>query len=294
MFGTRNFFVNKVLIMGSSGMLGHIVCKYLEKNSNFKLINLSGTRKLNKETILIDVRNEQKIINFINKVEPDYVVNCIGSLVHESNTNLENAVFINSYLPLLLARVTNEIDSKLIHISTDCVFSGKKNTPYTENDFKDGSDFYGITKALGEPIAANTLTLRTSIIGPEIKRDGSGLFHWFMNQNGSVNGFEKMLWSGVTTLELAKAVLWFINNFYCGLYHVTNNQIISKNDLLSLIKIHTKKDIEIIPVNGKEVDKSFVDTKQYIDYKIPSYNEMVEEMVADITTKKNEYKYYNL
>ena len=194
----------------------------------------------------------------------------------------------------MLERVSDGIGSKLIHISTDCVFSGNKKSPYVENDIKDGSGLYAITKSLGELIGKNSVTIRTSIIGPELKSNGEGLFNWFMHQSGSINGFTKMIWSGVTTLELSKAIKWTIEHEIKGIYHITNNQTINKNDLLCLFKHYTNKTIDIIPVKGNAADKSFIDTRKLINYKIPSYDEMVREMVADITQSKSLYKCYKL
>ena len=284
----------RVLVLGSSGMLGHKVYSYLKKNSSFVVANFSFTRKLNSETILLDARDEKKLVHSIALMKPNFIINCIGSLIESSNTNPEQAIFLNSYLPLMIERVSDEIGSKLIHISTDCVFSGNKKSPYVENDNKDGNSLYAITKSLGELIGKNSLTIRTSIIGPELKSNGKGLFHWFMNQSGSINGFTKMLWSGVTTLELSKAIKWSIEHDIKGIYHVTNNKTINKNELLLLFKVYTKKTIDIIPVEGNDSDKSFIDTRKLINYKIPTYEVMVREMINDITQSKEIYKHYNL
>ena len=189
-------------------------------------------------------------------------------------------------------RLSNSINAKLIHISTDCVFSGEKKEQYTGIDEKDGKDTYAKTKGLGEIINDTHLTLRTSVVGPELKTDGEELFHWFMKQNGTINGFTKAIWSGVTTLELAKAIKWSIENNITGLYHVTNNQIINKYDLLTLFKQYSNKDIIINKVNGKVVDKSFIDTRKEINYAIPSYDKMVKDMIELISMSKL-YKQYN-
>ena len=171
-----------------------------------------------------------------------------------------------------LDKLANELDSKLIHISTDCVFSGEKGGSYIEDDIKDGKDTYAKSKGLGEIINENHLTLRTSVIGPELKTDGEELFHWFMSQSGSINGYTGAIWSGVTTIQLAKAVHWAIQNKITGLYHITNNEVINKYDLLCLIKKHLKKKIKINPIIGKSINKSFIDTRKEINYKIPRQN----------------------
>ncbi|QOY54060.1 SDR family oxidoreductase [Candidatus Sulfurimonas marisnigri] len=282
----------KILILGSTGLIGHQVYNYLKSNSDYKLLNISYRKKLQYDTIIADVRDEDYFVDIIKNIKPNYIVNCIGVLINGANENPENAIFINSYMPHRLTRLADEIGAKLIHISTDCVFSGNKKEPYIESDEKDGKDTYAKTKGLGEIINNKHLTLRTSVVGPELKTDGEELFHWFMNQSETINGFTKAIWSGVTTLELAKAVKWAIENDITGLYHVTNNKSINKNELLNLFKKYTKKDIEIIAVEGKEVDKSFIDTRKEIDYVIPSYDEMVKDMVNLIRNNKlySQYK----
>ena len=188
--------------------------------------------------------------------------------------------------------LANEIDAKLIHISTDCVFSGEKKEPYHENDIKDGIDTYARTKGLGEIINNKHLTLRTSVVGPELKSDGEELFHWFMKQENKVNGFTKSIWSGVTTLELAKAVKWSIQNNITGLYHVTNNSSINKYELLNLFKKYTKKNIDIKKIDGRDVDKSFIDTRLLMNYEIPSYEKMIADMVDLISKDRKLYSQY--
>ena len=242
----------KVLILGSSGLIGHQVYNYLKDNSDFNLSNISYRRKLNKETILLDaIRSEQNFFDQIRRINPNYIVNCIGVLISEAKQDSERAISLNAHLPHRLAELANMMNAKLIHMSTDCVFSGNKKSPYLETDEKDGKDTYAKTKALGEVISENHLTIRTSVVGPEII-DGleEGLFHWFMNQSGVIEGFTKAIWSGVTTIELAKAIKWFIDNNTTGLYHLTNGIPISKYDLLHLFKNHTNKNIEISKVDG--------------------------------------------
>ena len=284
----------KVLVLGSTGLIGHQVYNYLKSNSDFELSNISYRKKLVEDTIIADIRDEVNFCNVIEKIEPDVIVNCIGVLIEGANKDPENAIFINAYMPHRLMRLADDIGAKLIHISTDCVFSGKKKEPYIETDEKDGIDTYAKTKGLGEIINDKHLTLRTSVVGPELKKNGEELFHWFMNQTESINGFRKAIWSGVSTIELARAVKWAIEKDIRGLYHITNNTSINKNDLLNLFKKYTKKEIEIFAVDGKEVDKSFIDTREEIPYSIPSYDDMVKEMVDVMKKNKELYKQYDL
>lgn len=282
----------KVLILGSTGMLGHKVFHFLDNNSDFTLFNISYKNKLNSNSILVDANNKEHLIEVIKSIKPNFIVNCIGLLIQDSIERPDQAIYLNSYLPHMLELVASKINSKLIHISTDCVFSGIKKSPYAEDDIKDAKDIYGTSKSLGEPLGINTLTIRTSIIGPELKKDGFGLFNWFMCQSGNITGYKKMIWSGVTTLELSKAIKWAINKDISGIYHITNNKKICKNDLINLFKVHTGRNIKITPVSGKDIDKSFIDTRKLINHHIPSYNRMVKEMIDDINKSKNIYKHY--
>jgi dTDP-4-dehydrorhamnose reductase len=282
----------KVLVLGSTGLIGHQVFNYLVKTEKYELYNITYRKKLNNETILCDVRNQDEFIEQVRSISPDVIINCIGILIEAANVDPENAIFINAYFPHRLMSLADELNSKLIHISTDCVFSGEKETPYIEKDFKDGKDTYAKTKGLGEIINEKHLTLRTSVIGPELKTNGEELFHWFMSQSGEIKGYTKAIWSGVTTLVLAKVVEWAIENKSTGLYHVTNNKSIDKFTLLNLIKKQTKKDILIHPFDEKECNKSFIDTRKELNFVIPTYEEMIHEMFNAILKDKISYKQY--
>ena len=282
----------KVLVLGSTGLIGHQVFNYLVKTEKYELYNITYRKKLNDETILCDVRNQNEFIALVKSISPDVIINCIGILIEGANMDPENAIFINAYLPHRLMSLSDELKSKLIHISTDCVFSGEKEMSYIEKDFKDGKDTYSKSKGLGEIINNKHLTLRTSVIGPELKADGEELFHWFMSQEGAINGYTGAIWSGVTTIQLAKAVHWAIQNNITGLYHVTNNDSINKYDLLCLLKKHLKKEIEINSIIGKKINKSFSDTRKEINYKIPNYEEMIIEMEEVINNNRELYRQY--
>ena len=285
---------DKVLVLGSAGLIGHQVYNYLKDSDNYELHNISYQNKIQDDTVLLDARNEQVFIDKITSISPKYIVNCIGILIDGSNADPENSIFLNSYMPHRLTRLADKINAKLIHISTDCVFSGDKKEPYIETDEKDGRGVYAKTKGLGEIISDKHLTLRTSVVGPELKNDGEELFHWFMNQSNSISGFTKAIWSGVTTVELAKAVKWSIDNNITGLYHVTNNSSISKYDLLKLFQKYTKKDINIEPFDGKNVDKNFIDTRLLMNYEIPSYDQMISNMVDLIANNRELYSQYKV
>ena len=282
----------KVLVLGSTGMIGHQVHRQLEHSNKYDLHNFSFRKPLNKRSLILDVINEQDYFKKIKDLKPDIIINCIGILIEGCNSDLLRAIQINSLLPHKLANLAEEIDFQLIHMSTDCVFSGRKEEPYVEDDEKDGLDFYAKTKGLGEVVSEKHLTIRTSVIGPELKEDGRELFNWFMSQKGEIDGYSKGFWSGVSSLELARAVEWFIDHETKGLYHVTNGKPISKYDLLCLMKEHTKRKIFINPVSDYRTNKGFIDSRQEIDFKIPTYDEMIFNMIELIRKEKNLYVHY--
>ena len=282
----------KVMILGSTGMLGHQVF-YRLKEENYEIVDVSFRNKLRPETIILNLHNKDQVEELIKEEKPQYIINCVGVLIKGAHDNPANAIYLNSYLPHFLAQVCDELNSKLIHISTDCVFSGEKGG-YVESDEKDGRDIYAKTKALGEVENTQHLTLRTSIVGPELKQNGEGLFHWFMSQKGETNGFTKAIWSGVTTTELANIIVTTLEQDLKGLYHVTNGQSINKFDLLCLFKEKTGKEIQINSVEGKQVDKSFLDTRRELKREIPSYPSMVEDMVDFMESHPDLYENYKL
>lgn len=284
--------MKRVLILGATGLIGHQVCLRLMQRCDYQLFHMARQRKINDETLLLDARDEQRLQKKVLEINPDVIVNCMGILISEANRNPEHAIFLNAYIPHRLKSIADQCGAKLIHISTDCVFSGKKGS-YKEDDIKDADDVYGRAKALGEIIEAPHLTLRTSVVGPELK-DGEEIFHWFMSQQGCIKGFTKALWSGVTTLELAKAVEWAIEHGITGLYHVTNGKPINKYELLMLFKKYTKKNIHIEAVAGRVTDKTLMDTRQQLDHVIPNYDEMVRDMVDFMKLHPDLYSQYSL
>ena len=282
----------KVLVLGSTGMMGHQVVNYLSKYSDYEIHDISYRSKLRINTIILDVTDKKLLFRTIIDLKPDFIVNCIGD-IDEVNPNYERAIYLNSLLPHLLKKISKEVGSKLIHISTDCVFSGKQGR-YTELDNRDGIGLYAETKKLGEIIDESNITLRTSLIGPELKSTGTGLFQWFITQDTDVQGYTDSIWSGVSTIELAKAIKWAIDFKITGLYHITNGDFINKYELLKLLKKHSNSQININPVDGKSQNKSFIDSRDIINYKIPSYEQMVIKMISDAKSNHKKYNYKNL
>ncbi|MCK5101108.1 MAG: sugar nucleotide-binding protein, partial [Desulfobacteraceae bacterium] len=219
--------MKRILVLGSGGMLGHMIYKYLISLNKYRIFHSALHPGIFDDEHIVDIREPDKVKILLDDIKPDIVINCIGILIKESSENIENAILINSYFPNLLSRIGRKLNYKTIHISTDCVFSGGDGN-YTENFFRDGDTLYARTKILGEVINDYDLTIRTSIIGPELGQKGTGLLHWFLNQNGEINGFENVFWTGVTTLELAKAIDEFIKQEISGLYNLSSEKKISK------------------------------------------------------------------
>lgn len=280
----------KILILGGTGMAGHLIYFYLKATHKYNLNNTVYRTKLTSDSISCNVREEQLLKSVIIEIEPDIIINCVGALIRESKEHQSNAIFLNAYLPHLLTNLCNQVSAKLIHISTDCVFSGSKGN-YKVDDFKDADDMYGRSKSLGEVINDKDLTIRTSIIGPEIKLEGEGLFHWLMAQKGNVKGYKNAIWGGITTLELAKSIEKAIDQNLSGLIHITNGEPISKYKLLVLLKEEFKRnDIIIQPFESVRVDKSLAPSKS-INFQVLGYKEMIADL--KIWMKKHTELYVN-
>ncbi len=275
-------------------MIGHMVFSFLSSCQEFNIIALTGSRKFNNQIKILDVRDKDLLDSYIKLNKPEIVINCIGLLIEDSKSNIKDSVFLNAYLPHYLKELGLIYNFKLIHISTDCVFSGQKKSSYVEDDLKDGESVYAKTKGLGEIIDDTNLTFRTSVIGPELNPDGGELFNWFMNQKQEIFGYINAYWSGISSIELAIAIKWAINNNITGLYNLTNGKKINKYELLELFAKYTKKNIIINPIKTRYSDKSFMDTRKLIDYNIPSYDSMVKDIVNYITKNKSFYPHYSI
>ena len=257
-------------------MMGHVLLKKLSNFDKYTIFDITKNKEDRINNFECDVTIFDSLYEIIKNIKPHFIVNCIGVLIKGSNDDPSNAILINSVLPHKLVKFSNALDSKLIHISTDCVFDGSKGN-YLESDNKTAQDTYGLSKSLGEINDHKNLTLRTSIIGPELKNNGEGLFSWFLKQSGEVSGFSESIWGGVTTFVLADIIIKSINENHTGLVHVTNGQPISKFDLLSLIKDKFQlNNIQLKKVPGKKSDKSLKTNYNYFD--IPTYEEMIAEM----------------
>lgn len=275
----------KILIIGANGMLGHVVKTFFQE----KDYEVWATSRRNGSELYFNAEeNINEIETIIKNISPNVVINCIGILNKDAEEHKKRAVLINSYLPHFLDSLSQQYGFKFIHISTDCVFEGTRGN-YTEDDFPDATSFYGRSKALGEIKNDRNVTLRTSIVGPDINPNGIGLFKWFMEQENEVGGYSKVLWTGVTTIELAKNIEVAIKENLTGLQHVVNNKTIPKKELLELFKKYFKKEITINDNPNVESKKTLIRTDKSFDFKIPSYDEMISEMYEWVKNHSNLY-----
>lgn len=274
----------KLLVLGADGMLGHVVKQYFSE----KGYEVKGTSRSENEDFVFDAtKNISDFEKFIDEFKPEVVINCIGILNKAAEDDHALACLVNGYLPNYLDSICQKKNIKFIHVSTDCVFDGKKGE-YIEESFRDAANYYGLSKAVGEINNDKNLTLRTSIVGPDMNPNGIGLFQWFMNQSKETNGFDKVIWTGVTTIEFAKAMEKSIANNLTGLRHVVNNQKIDKYSLLNLFKQYFNKEIVINKKSDYVSDKSLIRTTDF-DFEVPSYNQMVKEMSEWVTNHEELY-----
>ena len=268
-----------VLVLGSSGMAGHALAAYIRESGGFDVSDVGPRSRAFESTILADILTNEGLERRIDEIAPGCVVNCVGMLVKACEERKREAIYINAYLPRLLSEICASRAIRLIHLSTDCVFSGA-NGPYDEDATRDGDSFYDRTKALGEIVDGGDLTIRTSIIGPELREDGTGLFDWFVRQEGETYGFRSALWSGVTTIELAKFIHHVIlrKPDLAGLVHYSVSGGISKFDLLGLIREEFGTKSRVVPVDEPRIDKRLICTRTDLGMAPVPYSLQIAEM----------------
>ncbi|OBZ11228.1 sugar nucleotide-binding protein [Bacillus sp. FJAT-26390] len=282
----------KFLVLGATGMAGHTISIYL-KERDHQVVAFSKRPFKYCENIIGDAFDLPLLKSLLDNGNFDAVINCIGILNNNAEENKKDAVFLNSYLPHYLSSITKEMKTRVIHMSTDCVFSGK-NGKYAEESLRDGETFYDRSKALGELENTKDVTFRNSIIGPDRNENGIGLFNWFMKQSGEISGYNKAIWTGVTTLTLAKAMEKAMYENLTGLYNLVNNETINKFELLVLFNTYFKENTLSININDRVVvDKSLVNNRTDFKFVIPSYEEMVIEMKEWIVSHQDLYPHYS-
>ena len=279
----------KVLILGASGMLGNAMLRVFSERDDIDvrgtMRSVNSSKNLSKHLVSrliygVDIENFDSLVSVFKQIRPQLVINCVGLVkqLSESNDPLL-AIPINSLLPHRLARICDLGGARLIHISTDCVFSGNKGG-YTESDHSDAQDLYGRTKYLGEVDYPNAITLRTSIIGHELQ-SANGLVCWFLAQEKKCKGYVNAVFSGLPTVALAKIIRDVVmpREDMTGVYHVASNPI-NKYELLKLISKVYGKEIEIIPDGNLIIDRSlnFQRFSKATNYVSPDWPDLVKIM----------------
>lgn len=288
---------HRVLILGASGMLGHTLFIRFSSIPNFEvhatvrknddLSSLISDQLLSRVHSAVDANEFNSVRRVLSDVRPSIVINCIG-VIKQSPTASDPivAISMNSLFPHQLALACASVGARLIHISTDCIFSGKRGG-YTEQDPSDADDLYGRTKFLGEVIYPHCITLRTSIIGHELKGH-RGLIDWFVSQQGTVRGFTNAIYTGFPTVEMARIISDHVIPIpgLSGLYHVSSEPI-SKHDLLTLTARIYGKEISIVPYGDFHCNRSLdsIRFRQATGYRPPSWPEMITAMQKDYESK---------
>ena len=270
----------KILILGSSGILGKTLQLYLSKK-NIDFLTISREKNNNRNITLKNISNFKNLEELIFKIGPTHIINCIGvTKFNNTYKNKKITVSLNTKMPIYLAEFCKLNKIYLLHISTDCVFSGEKGN-YSDNSYKDSKDLYGLSKNIGEVKNKFTGTIRTSFIGPELNTKKS-LLSWFLNEKKFVRGYSKAFFSGLTSLELCKIIYnYFIKK------NILQNKIInigsrriSKFTLLTKIRKIFKKKINIVRYQNFTIDRS-LDSKKFrklTGYKVVGWDKMLLEL----------------
>ena len=280
--------MKKYLVLGINGMAGHMIALYLTEQGR-SVVGFGRKPSSICETIVGDALKENDMDKVLDKYDYDVVINAIGILNTSVDQNMAEGFFINAELPHILAQKLKNKKTKLIHISTDCVFAGDRGW-YKEKDTPEAISQYGISKMNREVVDNINLTIRTSIIGPELKKDGIGLFHWFMSQTKEVYGYKNAIWSGLTTLQLAKFILEDETQNITGLFHLSNGEAISKYDLLMLLNKYCREDKITIKENSQvKINRSIDTVRKDIIIERKSYPQMIIEMQEWIEKHRDIY-----
>ena len=282
----------RFLVLGAAGMAGHLISLYLREQGH----DVTGFARHNLPFLEFQVEGD---VTDMTKLRPvvrngyDVVVNCVGVLNKAAETN-PNTAWLNGELPHVLADMTADLSTRVFHMSTDCVFAGNTG-PYTEASNPDGASAYDRTKAAGELDDGKNLTFRNSIVGPDMNPNGIGLLNWFMQQSGPVKGFTGAIWTGLTTLELAKAMEHEATEDAHGLVNMVPDDSINKYNLLCLFNKELRGGkVEIVPDADLQLDKTLVRTNFEPTYRPKSYPEQVREMAGWVRTHKELYPHYEV
>ncbi|MWC28645.1 dTDP-4-dehydrorhamnose reductase family protein [Paenibacillus sp. MMS18-CY102] len=268
----------KLLVIGGNGMAGHMIVRYFQDRSNLQ-VAYTTRRADDPSGIWLDAADYGQVQAVIQQEQPDIIINAVGVLNESAERTPLAAFQVNAWLPHWLRHLADAIGARVIHISSDCVFSGDRGS-YTEYDAPEGTSMYARTKAMGESRDPRHLTIRTSIIGPDPKEDGIGLLQWFLKQKGEIRGYASVYWNGVTTLELAKAIAYAISHPEIGgLVQLTAPETVSKLELLRLFQqAFGHEGVTIVPAADPVIDRTLLATRPDWGHQAAPYREMLAEL----------------
>ena len=282
-----------VLILGASGMLGHMLARVF--SPHHRVIGTTSSqykaesplaKLLDRDSWIggIDVRSLNRVDELVREIQPDVVINCVGVIKQKmESSNITDAITINSLFPHHLANLCQSQNSRLIHFSTDCVFEGTPGMKMV-SDTPNATDLYGTTKRLGEVDYGDSITIRSSIVGAQIVGTES-LFQWAISQKGKkIKGFTGALYSGLTTMAMSKVILEIVDNFpqLSGIQQIAS-EAITKHDLLRRLNAALGLNLDICADNTIIYDRT-LDGSEFVEQtgvRIPTWDEMIIEFAGD-------------
>ena len=282
----------KLLIIGCNGMVGHVVSMYLFEHGH-DVTGYDSEKSAFVKTIQGSFFDTQLLDGTIRNGVYDAAINCTAIINQFAEEDKVGAVFVNSFLPHFLEKITAGTKTVVVHRSTDCIFSGKRGG-YGLDDIPDADSFYAKTKALGELINEKDITIRTSLVGPEQESEGIGLLNWFMSQLGEVKGYSNAIWTGLTTIEFAREIDYLLQHKAHGLFQCVPDKAISKYELLKLFSDAFPGDRRLIRIDNKRVDKSLVQIVGDYGIEVPVYETMMNEMAEWVHIHKELYPHYSV
>jgi dTDP-4-dehydrorhamnose reductase len=285
----------KVLILGGDGMLGHELYLHLRANHDARVTLRQPLAAYVSQGLFdaanafggVEMRTPGALERVLSEFRPQAVINAVGIVKQRPESeDAITSIEVNALLPHRLALACRPLGARVVHLSTDCVFTGERGN-YSETDRPDATDIYGRSKLLGELTGEGTLTLRTSMIGLGLYRKTS-LVDWFLEQKGRVQGYRHAIFSGLTTRELSRLIGRVIESHpqASGLFHVSAAPI-SKLDLLTKLRQRLRLNVEIVPVDEPRIDRSLDSTRfrRVFAYTPPSWDDMLDELAHDIHRK---------
>ena len=289
----------RILILGGDGMLGHRLLMHLQDRHETKVTlrrelaayERYGLFTLENSYWSVEAKDTERFLEVMGDFHPEAVVNAVG-IVKQRGTAKEAipSLEINALLPHRLALLCRAVGARLVHLSTDCVFSGRKGN-YTEGDVADAEDLYGRTKLLGEVTDAGCITLRTSIIGLELSRR-TGLIEWFLAQRGEIRGFTKAIYTGLTTAEMSRVIERVLveHPHLSGVWQVASEPINKYDLLVRFSEVLDRDDIRIVPDDTVRIDRSLLPVafERATGYSAPGWNEMLKELGAEVRQRQGE------